>query len=62
MASHFLGGVKHLTLLESDAVLLGLYQKQSKSLKNLTDSGKKEENVEIKGETVSVEDNKGASL
>jgi hypothetical protein len=32
MASHFLGGVKHVTLLESDAVLLGLYEKKNKSI------------------------------
>ncbi len=35
MASHFLGATKHVTLLESDAKLLGLYQKQNKNEENV---------------------------
>lgn len=33
MSSSFLGSEKHLTLLEADAVLLGLLDKQESSLK-----------------------------
>ncbi len=32
MASHFLGAAKHITLLEADAEIVGLYKKQKKML------------------------------
>ncbi len=30
MAAHFLGAVKHITLLEADAQLIGLYKKKQR--------------------------------
>jgi hypothetical protein len=47
MASHFLGATKHVTLLESDAKLLGLYQKQNKN-EPTEENVKKDEEIKVK--------------
>ena len=55
MASHFIGGAKHLTLLESDANLIGIFKKK-KTKKEMNEKIMEETQIKNEEKTVSDEE------